>query len=198
MATLRHTTLAILLSALTAVALAQAAPAGMQLPFEPDPALLTRMQQGRCWSEFRLYDPVRKVLGETLALEWYDAVDHQPVIRLYARKDGVQHAFRRVSLTYKRPGDLRVRTVSDENGPDQVGATWTATYAMGGKLRGFAELTVIEGAPHDDEHISTGSLRLPGIMPTAVTVAHSAGCDWSLRNEKPVRRFEFYMSFQRK
>lgn len=151
-------------------------PSSLQLPFEPTPALLARLREGRCWSEYRVYDPDAKVLGETLGLEWYDK-DNNARIRLYLRSNSVQTAFRRLGVTYKDVSTGKTLKVTGGEGPDQVGDSWTAIYQVPGKAQGTAQMRVIEGGPGDDEHVSVGTLTLPGVLPQPLFVAHSAGCN---------------------
>lgn len=153
-------------------------PAGIQLPFEPNVELLARMQQTRCWSEYRLYDPVAKVLGATIALEWYDKLD-EAISRLYLRQDGQQRAFKRTSVRYQSPVSKTTREATGDNGPDSVGTKWTATYEISPKIKGIATMQVIEGGPSDDEHVSVGTLTMRGVLAGPTAVAHSAGCDRS-------------------
>lgn len=150
-------------------------PAGIQLPFEPDDELLTRMRQTRCWSEFRLYDATNKVLGATIALEWYDKLD-ESIARIYLRQDTVQVSRQRTSLTYQPPGGKRQSSLNGE-GPNVVGTKWTALYRGPGRSQGKAVMQVIEGNPESDEHVSVGTLSLPSIIDRPVSVAHSAGCE---------------------
>jgi hypothetical protein len=153
----------------------EAVPAGIQLPFQPNEELLARLNTGSCWSEYRLYDPKTQVLGETLALEWYDKLD-ESVSRMYLRQDAEQKSFRRLRVTYRLTPKGALMTATGDEGPDRVGATWTATYAMPDGKVGSAVMRVIEGGDAADEHVSTGVLTLPGVFASAITVAHSAGC----------------------
>lgn len=151
-------------------------PPGIQLPFEPDAELLARLRAGSCWSEFRLYDPATKSLGEVVALEWYDKLD-QSVARLYLRQDARQRDFIRTAIRFKPVTSKAWREGTGDEGPDSVGTQWTTSYAMPGKARGGAVMRVVEGMPDDDEHVSVGVLTLPGVFPAPVNVAHSAGCN---------------------
>jgi hypothetical protein len=155
-------------------------PTGMQLPFEPDPALLSRLRQHRCWSEYRLYDPKTQTLGETLALEGLDSKD-TTVARLYLRKDGKQLSARRTSLKFTPPGATRAREATGDEGPDSVGTHWTATFVINAKQSGTASMVVQEVMASSGEIVATGTLVLPGILREPITVAHSAGCSISER-----------------
>lgn len=155
---------------------AGALPRQLQAPFEPDAALLARLRSGQCWSEFRLWDPVHRVLGETVALEWFDKLD-ESVMQLHLRVEGRQQTYRRLDVRYRPPGAKVDRSATGDEGPDQVGTGWMATYRLPRGKQGVARMTVVEGTRDSDEHVSTGVLELPGVLSDPVTVAHSAGCN---------------------